>query len=395
MSRLSWPLRIALFSDSALPVLNGVSVSIDVQMQELRRRGHSVHLYTSRYPGHRDSDPNVVRFASARTPWTKDYPLAVPPFYAWFREFKRLGFDVVHTHTPFTVGMVGLRWAQSLELPIVSTYHTHYDKYAHYVPFFPKRYVRYKVAKHTNYYYSRVGHVLTPSPASKRWLTRHSVRTPVTVVPTGVPDPKPIGRAEARAKLGLDPGQRVMLSVGRVALEKNLGTVLAAAREVMLDDPKVVLWVVGDGPARDQYQAQAREAGIGDRVKFWGFVPRAELDPYYAAADVFVFASMTETQGLVVTEAMSHGLPSVVVRGGGASAAVKDGADGFIVRNDASEMRDVVWSLLTDPALYQRTSAAAAESAAGCTVSAMVDRIESVYASLAGAPDRVREASLV
>jgi 1,2-diacylglycerol 3-alpha-glucosyltransferase len=374
VSRLAWPLRVALFSDSALPVLNGVSVSIDVQMQELRRRGHSVHLYTSRYPDHRDSDPNVVRFASARTPWTKDYPLAVPPFYAWFREFKRLGFDVVHTHTPFTLGMVGLRWAQSLELPVVSTYHTHYDKYAHYVPFFPKRYVRYKVAKHTNYYYSRVDHVLTPSPASKRWLARHSVRTPVTVVPTGVPDPKPIGRSEARARLG---------------------TVISAAREVMLDDPKAVLWVVGDGPARDLYQAQAREAGIGDRVRFWGFVPRAELDPYYAASDVFVFASMTETQGLVVTEAMSHGLPAVVVRGGGASAAVRDGVDGCVVRNDPAEVRDAVRRLLAEPDLYRQMSASAAQAARQCTVSAMVDRIESVYADVTGSSGRLREASLV
>ncbi len=379
-------MRIAVFSDSALPILNGVSVSIDALIRCLREDGHSVHLYTSACRGHRELDPNVHRFRSIRTPITKDYPLAIPPFYPWYHEFRATGFDLVHTHTPFTVGFVGLRWAQSCGLPVVSTYHTKYDKYAHYMPLLPKGYIRYKTAKHTNYYYNRVQHVITPSQAAKRWLGRHSVTTPTTVVPTGIPVPKEIDRTRARADLGVAPLQKVLLYTGRIALEKNLGALLEAAREVFQGDPSAVLWVVGDGPSRPESVAMARQLGIGDRVRFFGFVPRHELDAYYAAADVFVFPSMTETQGLVVTEAMSYGLPPVVVQGGGASGSITAGVDGFVVPNDPDDMAQAVLRLLRDPLLYDRTSRNARATALKYTDRAMERKMVEVYRRVLGEP---------
>lgn len=373
------PLKIAVFSDSALPVLNGVSVSIDVLIGRLRELGHSVFLYTSRYPGHHDRDPNTVRFTSMDTPWTKDYPLAFPPFYPWFGKFKELEFDLVHTHTPFTVGFVGLRWAQSCEIPIVTTYHTHYDKYVHYMPFFPKRFLRYKVAKHTNFYYNSVAHVITPSEASSRWLRRHSVNVPISVIPTGIPDPVPIDRAVARQQLQVPALRKVLLYTGRLAREKNLATLLEAAAIVFDADPAAELWIVGDGPARQELSVASRDMGIGDRVRFWGFVDRAELNRFYSASDVFVFPSQTETQGLVVTEAMSYGLPAVVVKGGGAQDAVENGHNGFIVPNEAGELAERALRLLGDPLLFDKVSSAALESAKLCSVPMMADRVLSVY----------------
>ncbi|MBS1713362.1 MAG: glycosyltransferase [Armatimonadetes bacterium] len=386
------PLRIALFSDSALPVLNGVSVSVDALVRSLRDEGHSVFLYTSLYARFRDSDPNVTRFLAVRTPWTKDYPLAVPPFYPWFHDFKKGRFDIVHTHTPFTVGMVGLRWAQSLEIPVVATYHTHYDKYAHYVPFFPKRYLRYKIAKHTNFYYGSVDQVVTPSEASKRWLKRHSVKRPITVVPTGVPEPKALDRRAVRAGFEVHPMRKVVLYVGRLALEKNLSTLLEAAPLMIERDKEVEIWIVGDGPARDEYLNQARALGIGDRVRFWGFKPRSELDAYYAAADVFAFPSMTETQGLVVLEAMSHGLPAVVVQGGGASGAVESGQNGFVVANDPHDVAEAVVKLLSDPLLHSAVSERARATGLSSTVGAMTRRVLDVYQAALSGPPSVVEA---
>jgi len=378
------PLKIALFSDSAFPVLNGVSVSIDATIRALRDQGHSVFLYTSRYPGHRDSDPNVTRFPSIHTPWTKDYPLMVPPFYPWFHEFKRRRFDIVHTHTCFSGGFVGLRWAQSCEIPVVTTYHTHYDKYVHYVPFFPKQYLRYKMAKHTNFYYNVVDYVVTPSEASRKWLLRHSVHKPIAVIPTGVPEPDPIDRQALRREFGLSPFRKVMIYAGRLAAEKNLSMLLEATSLVIDRDPEAELWIVGDGPARDEAQALARELGIGDRVRFWGFVPRKEMGRYYAAADVFMFCSMTETQGLVVTEAMTYGLPAVVTYGGGASASVTSGVNGFVVPNKSKVMAEKVLNLLRDPLLYETMSLNALETAKDCTVTVMVNRLLEVYTELAG-----------
>lgn len=372
-------LRIAVFSDSALPILNGVSVSIDALVQELREMGHSVVLFTSAHYGHRDSDPNTFRFFAMETPWTKGYPLAFPPFYPMLRRFRQQPIDVIHTHTPWTVGFVGLRWAESHAIPIVSTYHTLYDKYAHYIPFVPKRYLRYKIAKHTNYYYNRVDAVITPSESAKKWLVRHSVSAPIRVIPTGTRASIVGERAELRRRLGMPPGKRVMLYVGRIAKEKNMGVLFEAAAKVIASEPDAVFWLVGDGPWREACAAQARDLGIGDRVRFVGFVPRSDVDQYYAAADLFAFSSMTETQGLVVSEAMSHGLPAVVVQGGGAGASVRDGENGFMVRNDPAEFAQRVLDLFWDEGLYLRMADAARRSVRGYTSREMTEEVLEVY----------------
>ncbi|MBI1757133.1 MAG: glycosyltransferase [Fimbriimonas ginsengisoli] len=345
-------MRIAIFSDSALPILNGVSVSIDALIRELRNQGHSVHLFTTAYPRYRDPDPNVYRFRALEMPWSKGYPLAVPPFYRMLLRFRRRQFDVIHTHTPFTIGLVGLRWAESHDLPIVSTYHTLYDRYAHYIPLFPRRYVRYRIAKHTNFYYSRVDRVITPSDAASRWLRRHAVHTPIDVVPTGVARGAPHERAEARMQLGIPPEQRVLLYVGRLAAEKNLDLLFAAAASAFRQDPNLRLWLVGDGSYRAECARIARDLGIGDRVRFVGLVPRADVDLYYAAADLFLFTSLTETQGLVVLEAFNYGVPAVVAAGGGAGEWIRPGENGFLVRADARTLASRVLDVLGDDTLH-------------------------------------------
>lgn len=369
-----------MFSDSALPILNGVSISIDALVGELRNQGHSVHVFTAGFPGHRDDDPNTYRFWAMETPWTKGYPLAFPPFLGMLHKFRKHSFDLIHTHTPFTIGFVGLRWAQSHEIPIVSTYHTLYDRYAHYIPYFPRRYVRYKIAKHTNFYYNRCDHVVTPSEAAKRWLQRHSVSTPVTVIPTGTPSRRFLDRSEARRDLGIAPEHRILLYVGRIAREKNLDHLLEAAAIAFRQDHNLRLWLVGDGPYYAACSTLAREMGIGDRVRFVGFVPRAEVDRYYAAADLFVFASITETQGLVVQEAMTYGLPAVVAAGGGAGAAVVSGVNGFVTKNEPTDLAAHALMLLNDESLYTRTSEAAARSVRSTsTIAGMTHAVVDVY----------------
>jgi len=383
-------LRIALFSDSALPILNGVSISIRSLVHELRSKGHSVTIFTAAHFKYRDPDPNTIRFPAIETPWTRGYPLAFPPFYPMLREFRKHEFDVVHTHTPFTIGYVGLRWAESHDLPIVATYHTLYDRYAHYIPL-PRRYIRFKIAKHTNFYYNHVDHVITPSEASMKWLRRHSVTTPITVIPTGVSTGTMIDRAEARMNLGAAPDERILLYVGRIAQEKNLGTLFEAVSMAFREDPRLRLWLVGDGPFREDARAMVRALGIGDRVKFVGFVSREEVDPYYAAADLFVFTSVTETQGLVVQEAMAFGLPAIVATGGGAGANVTSGVNGFIVKNESEDVARHIKLLLDDERLYSQFSEAARESVRGYTTADMCDKVLDLYRQVIGERAILRE----
>jgi 1,2-diacylglycerol 3-alpha-glucosyltransferase len=372
-------LRIAIFSDSALPILNGVSVSIDCLIRELRNAGHSVHLYTAAHWRHKDTDPNTYRFRAIETPWTRGYPLAYPPFLGMLGTFRKHTYDVIHTHTPGTIGFIGLRWGQSHDIPVVATYHTLYDRYAHYIPFFPRRYVRFKIAKHTNFYYNSVDHVITPSRASHRWLLRHSVHTPTSIIPTGIPSRSFLDRAEVRHELGIPPDQKIMVYVGRIAKEKNLPTLLEMAKIVMRHDESVRLWLVGDGPYRQECNQIVRDLNIGDRVRFVGFVPRAEVDRYYAAADLFVFSSITETQGLVVQEAMSYGLPAIAVVGGGASAGIHEDQNGYVVKNEPLAFAETVLKVLEDEQLHARLSEGAARSVRDQGIGAMAEKVTDVY----------------
>ena len=373
------PLRIAIFSDSVWPVLNGVSISIQLLVAELRNQGHSVHIFAPRFAGYQETDPNTIRFRALETPWSKGHPIAYPPYWRKLRRFRQQEFDVIHTHTPFMLGFVGLRWAESHQIPIVSTYHTLYDRYAHYMSAFPRRYIRFRVAKHTNFYYNSVNQVITPSEIAKRWLTRHGVETPITVIPTGVPKRQLIPRAEARQELGIPPDQRILLYVGRLAKEKNIETLLGMARQVTEAENNSRLWLVGGGPYNEECIQIASKLGIGDKVTFLGSVPRNAVDKYYAAADLFTFASVTETQGLVLNEAMQYGIPAVAVDGGGATEGIIPGENGFATKNDETDMANQVLSVLRDQNLYARLCAGAERSAKLNTTEIMCKRVLKVY----------------
>ncbi|MEP0766654.1 MAG: glycosyltransferase family 4 protein [Fimbriimonadia bacterium] len=377
-------MNVAIFSDSYLPVLNGVSVSVHTLVAGLRARGHRVWVFAPAFPGHRDTDPDVVRFRSLITPWAKGYPLARPPFRGTLRRFQRLPIEIVHTHTPFTIGFCGLRWAESAGIPILSTYHTMYDRYVHYVPFFTRRYVAYKVAKHTRYYYGRVARVITPSHAAADVLRGHGVTTPIEVVRTGIPQAKAIPKSEARDRLGIPQDESTLLYVGRLASEKNLGLLLDCLPRWRTSFPNARLRLVGDGPGRPLLESRAAELGIRERLTVHGQVGHDEVLVYMAAADLFVFPSTSETQGLVIGEAQSLGLPAVAVRGGGAPETIEHGVDGMVVADDAQEFAQAVEEILRDPVLRAKMSENALRSPARISPDEYVGRIERLYEEVLG-----------
>ena len=381
------PLSIALFSDSALPIRNGVSVSIDALVGHLREQGHNVHLFAPRYPGFVDEDPNVHRLRSLMTPFAGGTPFAWPLFTG-ARRFKREQFDVVHVHTPWITGMLGVRWARNAGIPVVATYHTQYVRYIHYVHFGPDWLKKAVTVRHICRVLNSCSRVIVPSAPGRRWLRRMGVHRPTSVIPTGVPKPRRFAQFSERGRLGARPGQTIVLTCSRLAPEKNFDLLISAFSRAVKLDPSLVLWIVGDGPDREQITELIRLHGIGNNVRLFGSVERSEVDHFYAAADLFVFTSVTETQGLVVLEAMSYGLPVVVCRGGGASTPIVDGVNGLKVRTDPVQISDAILRVAHDEWLAAKLCDGAKQSARRATVDVMARDTVKVYREALGDSSR-------
>jgi glycosyltransferase involved in cell wall biosynthesis len=377
-------MRIAIFSESYEPVANGVSTSVRTLVDELRARRHRVYVVAPQYPDYEDGSPFVLRVPSILTPLNVDYPVPYPWFPRLRREFSKTESDVLHTHSPWFLGLLGARLAQQDGLPLVSTYHTLYNHYGHYLFFLPKPAIESMLEWWMPEYYNRCMSVIVPSRAAEDSLRRYGVTSRIVVVPTGVPRPDPTvltagSRRAVRELYGIPQDAPLILTVGRLAQEKNLELVLNAFGWVGEQFPDARLLVAGTGPHLEALEAFRDRLPNGRNVLFAGGIARGDLDAVYAAADVFVFGSSTETQGLVIAEARAAGTPCVVVDEGGAPENVVDGEDGLVVPSEVEPFADAICALLRDPDRRGRLRDGCLYNARLYTPDAMTERVQGVY----------------
>ncbi len=387
------PLRIGMFSESFHPVQNGVTTSVRTLIAELRGHGHHVWVFAPEHQNQPEHETNVVRFPSFVTQFNPEYPLAYPfiPRMRLASQIERLKLDIIHTHTPFVLGLTGADLAIGTGIPLVSTLHTLYSEYSHYVSFLPEAFTLGLLEAFLPWYYNRCNAVICPSRTAADHLRGLGVDRPIDIVPTGIPLPPPetideLSRAGVRASLGIEPETPLLLYAGRLAPEKQIGWLMDIFARIREREPEAVLAIAGGGPLLDGLTDHARTLGIHDSVRFLGPIPRREMDPIYASADLFVFPSPSETQGLVIGEARAAGTPAVVIDAGGAPETVRDGVDGFrIPEGDEKEFADCVVMLLQDRGRLDRVSARARETAREQSPEQMVLRMLEIY-------ERVREA---
>ncbi|HZT41789.1 MAG TPA: glycosyltransferase [Chthonomonadaceae bacterium] len=381
-------LRIGLFSESFHPVQNGVTTSVLTLVAGLRTRRHRVWVFAPAHQQQRQPETNVLRFPSFVTAFNREYPLAYPflPRLALAAHFHRLRLDIVHTHTPFVLGLTGANLALSRGVPLVTTYHTLYSQYSHYLPFLPDSVTQTLLEYYLPWYYNRCAEIICPSQVAANALRAQGVEQPITVIPTGIPLPPaesigPAARAATRARLGLSMETPLLLYAGRLAQEKNIGWLLEGFARVHACLPEARLAIAGGGPHCEELQALAATLGLEGSALFLGPTPRREMNALYAAADVFCFPSPSETQGLVIGEARAAGTPCVVVAAGGAPETVRDGEDGFLVPPDNQEAFAArVIQIVQQPELQARLRANALRRAREFTPSRMVARVLQVYA---------------
>lgn len=371
-------MRIGIYTEIYKPVLNGVVVSVDSFREQLRARGHEVYIFTPSYMNY--IDPDVIPFHSLPLPTRTPYRLATP----FLVQGSVPELDVIHAQTPFMTGLMAWTHAHRTDVPLVFTYHTRLVDYHHYLPFSPPLSKGFLVWV-SRTFSNMADRVVVPAAPIKTLLESYGVHVPIDVVPTDVrlrPAPAAEG-ARVRASLGIPADHRVLLYVGRLAREKNLGLLLDAYARARTPDTHFVL--VGDGPSRDWLKRQIEDLGLGETTHLAGAVDHGDIPAWYRAADVFVFASLTETQGLVIEEALQLGVPTLAVGAGGVVDAVGRWAGGRLVEpsDDAAVLTerfgDTLGDLLQGGALAALRRAAQSNLSGHASDDPSTSRLVSVY----------------
>lgn len=349
-------MKIGLFTDTFTPQINGVVTVVRMMAREFAALGHEPIVFAPSYPDQpEEPGVRVYRFASRKVNFHPESRLTWP----YRRRIPEVlaELDVVHSHTPFSMGLLALWTAKRYGLPHVHTYHTYFSEYRHYIPR-PFRPTKRAAERISRAFCDRCDLVLAPSEEMKTALESYGVRTAVEAMPFGI-DLEAFARPprqDVRDALGIPAEAPLLLTAGRLGPEKNFGFLLEATARVLAQQPQAVLVVAGDGPLRNALEAQAAALGLAERVRFTGYLERECLIDAYRQADVFVFASKTETQGIVLLEAQAAGTPVVAVGAMGVLDVVDDGHSGTLVDENPEAFANATLALLEDPALHQRFS---------------------------------------
>ena len=345
-------MNIGLFTDTYFPQVSGVATSIKTLRDELTAQGHHVYIFTTTDPKAKEDDveAGIYRFPSIPFVSFTERRIAVRGAFRAVRLAKKFQLDVVHNQTEFALGMIGKVVAHELNIPCLHTYHTMYQDYLHYIAnghiVKPKN-----VASYARLYMKNMDGIVAPSKRVLDTLRSYGIQAPIRIIPTGInlrvyqQWDSPEQRAALRKKYGYSPETPVLLSLSRLAYEKNIHALIEAMPDILVQDSATQLLIVGDGPARATLERQVRQMGLTDHVQFAGEVKNEEVHHYYQMADVFVSASDSESQGLTYDEALASDLPIVVMRSVYTDELIDDPAIGVSFQKRADLVKGVHYYL--------------------------------------------------
>jgi 1,2-diacylglycerol 3-alpha-glucosyltransferase len=381
-------MKIAMFTNTYLPHVGGVARSVQTLADACREQGHEVGVIAPEFEGAEPS-PHVIRVPAIQNFNGSDFSVQLP-FQGVISEFIS-GFkpDLIHSHHPFLLGDSALRVAWKAQLPLVFTHHTLYERYTHYVPMDSPALKRMAVQLATEYC-NRCDQVIAPSQSIQILLQEREVTAPIEVIPTGI-DTAHFATGDGtrfRDRYHIPSGARVIGHVGRLAAEKNLRYLAEAVLILLKADPALHMVVVGTGPARGEMLALLQQAGHPHRIHAPGTLTGGALADAYAAMDCFVFASQSETQGLVIAEAMAAGNPVVALDAPGVREVVRNGHNGRLLPAEAlpGSFATALAELLGDPDILRTCAVHAVEDAAAFDTGRCVRQVLECYQKLLSRP---------
>jgi glycosyltransferase involved in cell wall biosynthesis len=385
-------MKIVMFTNTYLPHVGGVARSVSTYEAEFCRRGHDVRIVAPQFEGAADFSGRVLRTPAIQNFNGSDFSfrIPVPGLLADFVDDFRP--DLLHSHHPFLLGDAAMRLAWSRRLPLVFTYHTMYEEYTHYVPLALDAFKRFVIQMSTDYC-NLCSHVIAPSESVARLLVERGVTTPVSAIPTGVDvDFLASGdRQRARERYHIRPDALVVGHVGRLAPEKNLDFLARAVQHYLDDRPNDVFLAVGAGEAADAMKSTLQAADESGQLIMPGCLTGQDLVDAYSAIDVFVFTSQSETQGMVLAEAMAAGATAIALDAPGVREIVND-KNGELLPRDASEadFAEALGTVTDNPALMKSRRTEAKRTARDFSIDHCADKLLAVYESLTRDPANVR-----
>ncbi len=379
-------MKIGFVTGAYLPAPGGVTTSVVNFSNQLEELGHEVRVFCPEYPEEGSEEKkNVFRITSYYSPLLKDFRLT-DPFQAarvFRKEFSEL--DIVHIHLP-TIMSTPARWIASYyDVPIFLTYHTNLELYIrHYVPGVPRNVARSLTRFYTSRETQNGKKIFVPSPDMKELLGSYDLEPPVEVLPTGINldtyDSGLEGIRSLREQFGIGEEEKILLYVGRVGSEKNVGFLLDAFKNISSDFSPVHFVIVGGGRGLGKVLARVSKMNSSQTIHFTGYVEDDDiLAKYYQEADVFLFASLTETQGLVIAEALAAGTPVVAVDAPGVRDVLNRKKGGYLVPEEVTPFSRKVLSLLKDQKLLAQKSKEAREVAEKFSAKTMAGKLLESY----------------
>ncbi|MDR2094250.1 MAG: glycosyltransferase [Treponema sp.] len=397
-------MKIVMFTDAYWPRVNGVSVSVESFSYALIRAGNEVMIICPFYPEssvvERISDsidmekddslkPLIIRVPSSPLIISKEDRLA--KFYKLFwvsKQIESFSPDIIHINTEFIIAEFGFQYAKQHKLPIIFTFHTLWEDYAvNYIPLVPTFLMRFVIRRVLKFVLKRSDLIIVPTQQIHEFVKKYKVKKEIRLLPTGI-DPLIFTREKTEIehfksmmikKYPQLQKRRILLFAGRIAREKNIDFLLSIAPAIIKKHPEVVFLFAGNGPDLIYFEEECASLNIADHCIFTGYLAREDLALTYGMSDIFVFPSLTETQGLVTIEAMLSGIPVVAIGEMGTIMVMNGDNGGFMVHNDPDEFSKRVLELLEDEALYRRKSEEAKNYAQRWTIDTMTIELEGIY----------------
>ncbi|MCK5085125.1 glycosyltransferase family 4 protein [Candidatus Parcubacteria bacterium] len=380
-------MKIGMFINYYTPSKGGMETSVINLSKGLEKAGHEVFIFAPEYPNYKDKERNIFRYKSIRFNYGGYFYVIPVPFGSKMKEIvKELKLDILHSHQPYSLGSEAMKFSKELDIPLVFTYHIKYEDYSHYIPLVPNSISKKYIRKVTVGYSNKCDAVISPSTAIKKLLEDHGIKAPVKIIPSGINIDNFANdtgkKKKIREKYQIKQDEIVLITACRLTKEKNLEFLVNSFAKIAQKEKNVKFMIVGDGAVKKDLEKIAEEFGIKDRIIFTGLVDRTSIVSLYQASDIFVFASLTETQGLVAVEAMAAGNPVVAVRASGIEDIVKDGEDGSLTSVSEEEFSKSVLKIIRDNDLRLKMSANAKTNSRKFEIAPWVDKVVELYKSL-------------